>query len=390
MPAPAFNPAIADLQLPPVPAVQAWARDYSGALGPLIDLSQAVPGYPPHPDLLAWLGEAAASTAAAGYGPIEGDPALREAYAGHLSALYGAPFAAANIHVTAGCNQAFVAAAMALAGAGDTMLVTNPYYFNHETTLKMLGIQVGIVDCPAAAGFLPRPAAVAAALKPGVKALALISPNNPTGAVYPAALLAEIFELCRRNGIWLILDETYRDFLQPAGVRPHDLFAMPGWEEGLIQLYSFSKSFCIPGHRVGAIAAGEAVIGQVAKVMDNLQICAPRPSQAALARAIPGLVEWRAANTAEIGRRADALRDTMEGLTGWEIGALGAYFAYVRHPFGIGSAAVSEALARQAGLLSIPGEFFGPGQERYLRFAFANADIPTIRLIGNRLEGFSP
>lgn len=390
MPSPAFNPAIADLELPPVPAVQAWARDYSGALGPLIDLSQAVPGYPPHPNLLAWLGEAAASTAAAGYGPIEGDPPLREAYAGYVSALYGASFEPANVHVTAGCNQAFVAAAMALAGTGDTVLVTNPFYFNHETTLKMLGIHVGLVDCPAANGFLPRSAAVAAALKPGVKALALISPNNPTGAVYPAALLAEIFELCRRNGTWLILDETYRDFLQPAGIRPHDLFTLHGWEEGLIQLYSFSKSFCIPGHRLGAIVAGEAVVGQLAKIMDNLQICAPRPSQAALARAIPGLVDWRAANTAEIGRRADTLRTTMDGLAGWEIGALGAYFAYIRHPFEMGSAKVAEALARQAGVLSIPGEFFGPGQERYLRFAFANPDVPTIRRIRDRLERFSP
>lgn len=389
MPAPAFNPAIVNLQLPPVPAVQAWARDYSGALGPLIDLSQAVPGYPPHPDLLAWLGEAAASTDTAGYGPIEGDPALRGAYADHLSALYGEPFRAANIHVTAGCNQAFVAAVMALAGAGDTVLVTNPYYFNHETTLKMLGIRVGLVDCPAANGFLPDTAAVAASLKPGVKALALISPNNPTGAVYPAALLAEICELCRRNGTWLILDETYRDFLQLAGARPHELFSSPGWEEGLVQLYSFSKSFCIPGHRVGAIAAGEAVIGQVAKVMDNLQICAPRPSQAALARAIPGLVDWRADNTAEIGQRADALRVTMDGIKGWEIGALGAYFAYIRHPFSQGSAAVAEALAKQVGVLSIPGEFFGIGQERYLRFAFANADTLTIGGIRKRLERFS-
>lgn len=389
MPAPAFNPAIANLVTPPVPAVQAWARGYSGKLGPLIDLSQAVPGYPPHPELLAWLGKAAASTATAGYGPIEGDPALREAYARHMSDLYGAPFSAGNIHVTAGCNQAFVAAVMALAGAGDTVLVTNPYYFNHETTLKMLGVRVGLVDCPAANGFLPQPSKIAQSLKAGVKALALVSPNNPTGAVYPPALLAEIFELCRRSGTWLILDETYRDFLQPAGVRPHDLFSAQGWGEGLVQLYSFSKSFCIPGHRVGAIAAGEAVIGQVAKVMDNLQICAPRPAQEALARAIPGLIDWRAANTEEIGRRADAMRDTMRGLTGWEIGALGAYFAYVRHPFEMGSTAVAEALAKRAGVLSIPGEFFGPGQDRYLRFAFANADAPTIRHIRGRLERFS-
>lgn len=389
MPAPAFNPVIAELSLPPVPAVQAWAKDYSGALGPLIDLSQAVPGYPPHADLFRWLGEAASSPAGAGYGPIEGDRALRQAYAAHVSALYGAKLGAENIHITAGCNQAFVAAAMAVAGSGDTVLVTNPFYFNHETTLKMLGIGVGIVSCPAERGFLPAPRAIAAALKPGVKALALVSPNNPTGAVYPADLLAETFDLCRSRGVWLILDETYRDFLLPGSAAPHALFSQPGWEEGLIGLYSFSKSYCIPGHRVGAITAGAALVGQVAKIMDNLQICAPRPPQAALTRAIPGLAGWRAANTNEIENRAAALRETMAGLAGWQIGALGAYFAYIRHPFAAGSAQVAEWLAKQAGILSIPGTFFGSGQEQYLRFAFANADAGTIRRLRGRLEGFS-
>lgn len=388
MPAPAFNPVIADLSLPPVPAVQAWARDYSGALGPLIDLSQAVPGYPPHADLLAWLAEAAGSPAGAGYGPIEGDKALRETYASHVGALYGARLGAQNIHITAGCNQAFVAAAMAVAGAGETVLVTNPFYFNHETTLKMLGISVGLVDCPAERGFLPDPAAVAAALVPGVKALALVSPNNPTGAVYPPQLLAEIFDLCVSNGVWLILDETYRDFLAPGSAAPHALFLQAGWQDGLIQLYSFSKSYCIPGHRVGAITAGPALVGQVAKIMDNLQICAPRPPQAALARAIPGLADWRAANTSEIERRANALCETMTGLAGWEIGAIGAYFAYIRHPFTARSAVVAERLAAQAGILSIPGAFFGPGQEQFLRFAFANADARTIGGLRSRLEGF--
>jgi aspartate/methionine/tyrosine aminotransferase len=389
MPAPAFNPAIADLSLPPVPAVQAWANDYSGAHGPLIDLSQAVPGYPPHRDLLAWLAEAAGSTANTGYGAIEGESALREAYARHVSDVYGAKVGAANIHITAGCNQAFVAAVMAVAGAGDSVLVTNPFYFNHETTLKMLGIGVVVVDCPAERGFLPNPGAIAAALKPGVKALALVSPNNPTGAVYPPALLAEIFDLCRAKGVWFILDETYRDFLPVGGGAPHGLFSSSGWDEGLIGLYSFSKSYCIPGHRVGAITAGEALVGQVAKIMDNLQICAPRPPQAALARAIPGLTDWRAANTSEIGTRTAALRETMAGLGGWQIGAVGAYFAYIRHPFDAGSAAVSEALAKRAGILSIPGEFFGAGQEQYLRFAFANADSATIRRLRARLQGFS-
>ena len=70
---PRLNPLIASLSAPPIPAVQAWGRAYDGRLGPLVDLSQAVPGYPPEPRMLNWLAEAAGSVAACGYGPIEGE-----------------------------------------------------------------------------------------------------------------------------------------------------------------------------------------------------------------------------------------------------------------------------------------------------------------------------
>ncbi|MDZ7603403.1 MAG: aspartate/tyrosine/aromatic aminotransferase, partial [Hoeflea sp.] len=69
-----FNPLVQTLAAPPIPEVQAWKREYDGRLGPLIDLSQAVPGYPPHPDMLTWLGQGASSPALAGYGDIAGEP----------------------------------------------------------------------------------------------------------------------------------------------------------------------------------------------------------------------------------------------------------------------------------------------------------------------------
>ncbi|MBT9370609.1 aminotransferase [Rhizobium sp. CSW-27] len=390
LPKPAFNALVERISPPPVPSVQAWARAYDGARGPLIDLSQAVPGYPAHPVMLELLGQTAASLAYTGYGPIEGERKLRDAYAAHVSQIYGAPLAAENIHVTSGCNQAFICAVMAVAGAGDTVLMTEPYYFNHETTLAMLGIGTRFVACRAEDGFLPTVEGVAAALDAGVKALALVSPNNPTGAVYPPDLLAAIADLCRDRGVWLILDETYRDFLPSGKAAPHDLFRRQGWEDFIVSLYSFSKSFCIPGHRLGAITAGPAFIAQVAKIMDNLQICAPRAAQAAVEQALPVLAGWREENRLEILKRAEALREVMAGLQDWQLAAVGAYFAFVRHPFaGVSSATVAEALAKTVGVSCIPGGYFGPGQEGYLRFAFANADVDGIRALSARLDGFA-
>ncbi len=385
-----FNPLVANLSLPPVPAVAAWGRAYDGSKGLLIDLSQAVPGYPAHPEMLKLLGQFASSTAYTGYGPIEGETVLRDAYAKHISEVYRAGFSRDNVHITSGCNQAFVCAAMTVAGPGDAILMTEPFYFNHETTLAMMGIGTEFVACSAENGFLPDLAALDAAMTGKVRALAIVSPNNPTGAIYPAALLEAIFKLCRDKGIWLILDETYRDFLPQEGQQPHPLFTLAGWEDTLISLYSFSKSFCIPGHRLGAITAGAEVIGQVAKIMDNLQICAPRAPQAAVAEALPLLAAWREENRQEIGRRADALKAVMRGLDSWKLDAIGAYFAFVRHPFaGVRSEVVAEKLAKTAGITCIPGGYFGEGQQNYLRFAFANADIETIARLEERLKNFS-
>ncbi|WP_105384869.1 aminotransferase [Neorhizobium alkalisoli] len=386
---PAFNPLVEKLSPPPVPSVFAWGRAYDGSKGPLIDLSQAVPGYPAHSEMLKLLGETASSTAFTGYGPIEGEAELRSVYAEHASRVYGASLGSDNIHITSGCNQAFVCAAMTVAGPGNTVLMTEPFYFNHETTLAMMGVKTAFVACAAENGFLPDLVSLEAAITPDVRALALVSPNNPTGAIYPPSLLEAIFRLCREKGIWLILDETYRDFMPVAGHAPHNLFSLAGWEETLISLYSFSKSFCIPGHRLGAITAGSSAVEQIAKIMDNLQICAPRAAQAAVAAALPLLADWREENRQEIGRRADALRSVMRGLTDWKLDAIGAYFAFVRHPFaGVGSAQVAEQLARRAGIICIPGAYFGDGQQNYLRFAFANADVPTIGRLKERLQNF--
>ncbi|MFT4163038.1 aminotransferase class I/II-fold pyridoxal phosphate-dependent enzyme, partial [Shinella sp.] len=94
-------------------------------------------------------------------------------------------------------------------------------------------------------------------------------------------------------------------------------------------------------------------------------------------------------NRREIARRVEALRATMAGVPAWRVGAVGAYFAFIGHPFeGTPSARVAERLAKEAGILCLPGSYFGERQEGYLRFAFANADVETISRLRERLANF--
>jgi aspartate/methionine/tyrosine aminotransferase len=340
--------------------------------------------------MLERLAQAAGDPAFAVYGPIMGDTALRVAYAADLRAVYGGQVDAAQVAITAGCNQAYYVAMMALARNGDAVLVPTPWYFNHRMTLDMLGVEPRPLPCHAERGFVPDPEEAAALIDERVRAIVFVTPNNPTGAIYPPEVITAFYALCQKRGIWLVLDETYRDFL-PAGVdRPHGLLAGREWPENLVQIYSFSKSFAIPGHRIGAIGAPAAVFPELGKVMDCVQICATRAGQAALAWGLDALDAWRAANRAEMQARADTVRAAFTRLPGWELQSIGAYFAYVRHPFGGTSAwQVAERLAAEHGLMCLPGPAFA-GEEAHLRIAFANVDAPGIVAMEERLRAATP
>ena len=252
----------------------------------------------------------------------------------------------------------------------------------------MLGIGIDYVDCDADADLLPKLSDIDANVKSTTRAVALVSPNNPAGSIYPAELLDDILTLCQRHGIWLIIDETYRDFL-PLNMRlPHRLFARDNWHSNLIQLYSFSKSYCLPGHRLGAIIAGREVISQLAKIIDNIQICAPRIVQKALTPMLASMAKWRQKNREKIAARAAIFRAVMADTPGWDLLSSGAYFGYVRHPYkNVDSLQIAKNLASKAGVLVIPGAFFGAGQGDALRFAFANAGREVIAQLGDRLKG---
>jgi aspartate/methionine/tyrosine aminotransferase len=384
------NPCLLDTATPPIPEAKAWAKRYGGARGPLIDLSQAVPGYPAHPALLERIARATGDAATAAYGPIEGDAVLREAYAAHLSRVYGTPIGADETAITAGCNMAFFVAMLAIARAGDAILLPAPWYFNHEMALTMTGIEARPLPCDPAAGFVPDPDVADALIDARVRAIVLVTPNNPTGSVYPPATIRCFAELCRRRGIWLVLDETYRDFLPQATACPHDVLADPDWRDIVIGLYSFSKSYCVPGHRLGAIVAGRSLLDQIGKVLDTVQICPPRAAQAAVAWGIDALGDWREVNRLEIERRAQAFSAAMGQAPGWRVDSVGAYFAFVAHPFaGAGAPAVAEKLAADRGVLALPGGYFGPGQDGHLRVAFANAEAAALAELPGRLAGFT-
>ena len=392
-----INPTYVKTFAPPVMEARRWiAGQQFSAERPLINLSQAAPVDPPPEGLVRAMTEAMINDPTSHlYGPVLGMDALRAELAQQWSAAYGGAIAPGQVAITAGCNQAFTAVMSTLAGAGDEVILPLPFYFNHKMWLDMEGVRA--VYLPTGDDLLPDPDRAAALITPRTRAIVLISPNNPAGVEYPAALLRAFYDLAQRHNIALVVDETYRDFHSSAGA-PHDLFADPDWERTLIHLYSFSKAYRLTGHRVGAIMAGAARLAEVEKFLDTVAICPPQVGQIGALWGMRNLGPWLAGERAEILARRDTVRREFARLPDWRLLGCGAYFAYVQHPFAMASDALAQRMVADAALLVLPGTMFGPSRaqggtgqaEATLRIAFANADQAGLVRVVDRLAGLDP
>lgn len=376
---------------PPVMEARRWLDGVTfGPDRPLINVSQAAPVEPPPQALRQAMADAALHMDDAHlYGPVLGMPALRAALSAQINAHYGGNTRADHVCITSGCNQAFAAALSTLCAEGDEVILPTPMYFNHKMWLDMTGVTT--LPLAVGVGMLPDVEAAAALITPRTRAIALVTPNNPAGVEYPADLVLAFYELARARGIALIVDETYRDFDSRSGA-PHPLFQQQGWEDTFIHLYSFSKAYRLTGHRVGALVAAPARLAEAEKFLDTVAICPGQIGQYAALWGIENLSQWVAGERDEILARRAAITQGFPALAakGWQLLGLGAYFAYMAHPFQMSSDRLAPLLVREAGILCLPGTMFWPegapeGQTQ-LRIAFANLDADGIDTLFKRLS----
>ncbi|ANY07985.1 aminotransferase [Pseudonocardia sp. HH130630-07] len=352
---------------------------------PFLDLSQAAPAYPPAPEVVDRVVATARDPRVLGYAPVPGLPDLRRAIADDIGADYGGTVTPEDVVVTSGCNQAFATVADALAGPGDEMILPLPYYFNHHMWLTMRGVAPVLLE--PGADLVPRAADAEALIGPRTRAIVLVTPGNPSGVTIPPAEIRAFAELARRHDVALVVDETYRSFRDAAHEPAHTLFDDAQWRSTVVSLHSYSKDLALPGYRVGSVVAGPALTRQVLKLLDCVAICAPRVGQEAALAGLTGAGTWRAERVAETARRRDLLGAALQDRPGgFEIVALGAFFAWVRHPFaGTPTLDVVRELVLAHDTLTIPGTAFLPDDRRMLRLSVGRIDETTAATLATRL-----
>ena len=379
---------------PPVLEVKNWLSNPDlQPSKPLIDVSEAAPTEPPPEKMLEFMAnKILCDNAVNTYGPVLGLDELRESLASKWSRQYQGKVSKENVAVTSGCNQAFCASISSFTSENDEVIIPTPWYFNHHMWLQMAGVKS--IPLETDANMNPILEKAEALITDRTRAIVLVSPNNPSGAIYSNQLLQKFFDLCKSNQIRLIIDETYKDF-HPNASQPHTLLENNNWDQVLTILYSFSKTYRMTGHRIGALLTSKENLIEIEKALDTFTVCPPQLGQYAANWGLNNLEAWAAERRTEILQRAKHFSEKFQPLSaaGWSLRGCGAYFAFVEHPFEDESNILAPLILRDQGILLMPGTMFYPKHNplgsRSFRIAFANIDKYKISTLLERLKDLS-
>ncbi len=354
------------VQPPVIPIVAGLIRDHPGT----ISLGQGVVSYGPPPQARQAIEPFFAAPDNHQYKLVDGIPALREIITRKLAEENGIPVGADNaLVVTAGGNMAFMNALLAIADPGDEVILQTPYYFNHEMAVTMLNCRPVLV--PTDGDFQLVVDRIRKAITPRTRAVVTISPNNPTGAVYPEAALREVNALCREAGICHVHDEAYEYFTWD-GAKHFSPGSIAGSASHTISLFSLSKAFGFASWRIGYQVIPARLLDAVKKIQDTNLICPPVISQCAAAGALTAGRDWCEPHL----RKIQAVRAivTQELATIRDLCAVppatGAFYFFLRPATQLRPMPLVERLIRDHGVAAIPGDAFGHSSDCAIRISY--------------------
>jgi aspartate/methionine/tyrosine aminotransferase len=378
-----FTSRMQAVQSPIIPVIGELIKNSPGT----ISLGQGVVSYNPPQSSVDFIAKFLAEPSNNLYKAVEGIPPLVAALTTKLEAFNGIEINAENcIVVTAGSNMAFTNAILAITSPGDEIILNKPYYFNHEMAIAMAGCRAVLVDTDE--NYQLRPEAIAQAITPKTRAVVTISPNNPTGVVYPETALRAVNQICgdhRRcaegtRGIYHISDEAYEYFTYN-GVKHLSPGAFAGSSDYTISLYSLSKAYGFASWRIGYMVIPQHLLDAVKKVQDTILICAPVISQYAALGALQATDEYLTKNIGAIAEVRELVLESLNRLQGLctITRADGAFYFFLKVHTQMNTFELVKRLIQEHQVAVIPGTTFGMEDGCYLRVAYGALQKETAK-----------
>lgn len=321
------------------------------------------------------------------YGPGRGPDALLDAFLAHLQRSGLTGYTRSNLCVGIGAKQVLYNLSEALLDPGDTIAFPAPYWTTYVDMAEIVGAQSMPLPCPAEQNYKLTPVQLDAALAKKPKVFLFNNPSNPTGMVYhrdEIAALAEV--LMRHPDTWIVLDDIYNRMVFD-GVGYHNvLHFQPELRERTIVVDSLSKTYGMPGWRVGLCAGPERVAKALATLNSNHITSLPEVVTAAATAALAGPQDVPEAKCAEFAKKRDVVLAALAKISGVICPRPeGAFYAFpdISVAFGrthtasglqIGSDVdFCNALLESKSVACVPGSAFG--EPRAMRISYACSDV---------------
>ena len=361
------------VQSPLIPWVGELIKNNPGT----ISLGQGVVSYPPPSRATSLLQSFLAGTGNHLYKAVTGIEPLKEIIKYKLSLDNKIEINDKNcVVVTAGSNMAFMNAILAITQAGDEIILNTPYYFNHEMAITMVDCRPVLVATDEQ--YQLDLDAIAGAITSKTKAIVTISPNNPTGAVYSAASLQAVNNLCRDRSIYHISDEAYEYFTYD-GASHTSPGSFSDSEDRTISLFSLSKAYGFASWRIGYMVIPQHLLLPIKKVQDTNLICPPVVSQYAAIGALQAGANYCQQHLKEIAKVRNIVRQQLNSIS--DIATVsqgaGAFYFFLKLNNTVDDLELVKQLVEQYKVAAIPGSTFGIKDGCYLRIAYGSLKPST-------------
>ena len=321
------------------------------------------------------------------YSPVGGRTEFKEAIIRKLKKENGIDVGLENIVVTTGSTEAILMALMCTVDPGEGVLVPDPGFLSFKPTVEILNGMPISVPLEEETGFQVDVGVMERSIIPEkTKAMIINTPSNPTGTVLSRKTLEEIADFAVEYNVLILSDEAYEKLVYD-DAQHVSIGSLNGMDEYVLTLHSFSKTYAMPGFRLGYAAGPEKLISAMTKIHVYTTLCAPTVSQLAGIEALEASQRPVEQMRREYDRRRRLIYKRVNEIEGFRcLKPEGAFYSFpnITH-FGMKSLAFSEWLLKKAKVAVVPGTEFGRYGEGFVRLSYAT-EYGLIEKALNRIE----